>query len=313
MTYKISFIGAGYMTQEHLKAFNDIEDVELDGIFSRTKAKSIELLKKYPIKNVYNSIEELYKSSKPDAVIISVPELSLKGVCEIAFFYPWVILIEKPAGFNLEDAKYILNLSNKYKSQVYVALNRRHYSSTKIIKNKIKSINGTRILNIFDQEDTISALKAGQPKSVVKHWMYANSIHLIDLFRVFCRGSIINVNSILKWNSKVPCTVLSKITFDSGDIGIYQAIWNAPAPWMLTLSTPFARYEMRPIENAYEQLAGTRQQIKLEIDNIDIIYKAGIKVQADEFVNILKGKEHTLPNLEDAFETMKLINKIYEI
>ena len=172
---------------------------------------------------------------------------------------------------------------------------------------------GYIINDIFDQEDTISALKAGQPKSVVKHWMYANSIHLIDLFRVFCRGSIINVNSILKWNSKVPCTVLSKITFDSGDIGIYQAIWNAPAPWMLTLSTPFARYEMRPIENAYEQLAGTRQQIKLEIDNIDIIYKAGIKVQADEFVNILKGKEHTLPNLEDAFETMKLINKIYEI
>ena len=313
MAYKISFIGAGYMTTEHLKAFKDIDGAELVGIYSRTKSKAIDLSIQYGIKHVSDTIDALYTETKTDALVISVPELSLKEICETAFKYPWVILIEKPAGYNLEDAQYILDLADSNKSKVFVALNRRHYASTRVIQNKINNINEPRIVNIFDQEDAVAALKAGQPETVAKNWMYANSIHMIDLFRVFCRGSITEVNNILPWNSNKPSIVLSKINFDSGDVGIYQAIWNAPAPWMLTVSTPSARYEMRPMENAFEQVSGSRQLVKLEIDSVDVNYKAGIKVQADEFICALKGKHHNLPTLDNAFETMRLINKIYEI
>jgi hypothetical protein len=82
---------------------------------------------------------------------------------------------------------------------------------------------------------------------------------------------------------------------------------------MLTISTPTARYEMRPMEYAYEQLAGSRQQIQLEVEDIDITYKAGIKKQAEEFIKVLNNQSHTLPNLDETFESMKLINNIYEI
>jgi hypothetical protein len=70
---------------------------------------------------------------------------------------------------------------------------------------------------------------------------------------------------------------------------------------------------MRPMEYAYEQLAGSRQQIQLEVEDIDITYKAGIKKQAEEFIKVLNNQSYTLPNLDEAFESMKLINKIYEI
>jgi predicted dehydrogenase len=313
MAFKISFIGAGYMTTEHLKAFKDIHNVEFEGIYSKTKSKAVELSKQYGIKNIFDNIDDLYTSTNSDAVIISVPELSLREVCEVVFKYPWISLIEKPVGYNLIDAEYILNLAKKNNAKVYVALNRRHYSSTRNILNKLNNINEKRVVNIFDQEDAISALKAGQPEIVVKNWMYANSIHMIDLFRVFCRGKIIHVNNILKWDANNPNIVLSEIKFESGDIGIYQAIWNAPAPWMLTISTPSARYEMRPMEYAYEQLAGSRQQIQLEVEDIDISYKAGIKKQAEEFIKVLNNQSYILPNLDEAFESMKLINNIYEI
>ena len=313
MSFKFSFIGAGYMTMEHLRAFSDIDDVKFEGIYSRTRSKSVELSKSFAIKSICESIDDLYTKTKSDAVIISVPELSLREVCEAALRYPWVALIEKPVGYNLEDAMYILNLAKNNNSKVFVALNRRHYSSTRLILNKINNIKEPRIVNIFDQEDSIAALKAGQPEIIVKNWMYANSIHLIDLFRVFCRGKIIDVNNILKWDPNNPSVVLSEIKFETGDIGIYQAIWNAPAPWMLTISTSAARYEMRPMEKAYEQLSGSRQQLILEIEDIDIIYKAGIKKQADEFIKALNNQIHTLPNLEEAYESMKLVNKIYEI
>ena len=37
---KIAIIGAGYMAEEHIRAFSDIEDVVVAGIFSRTRSKA---------------------------------------------------------------------------------------------------------------------------------------------------------------------------------------------------------------------------------------------------------------------------------
>jgi predicted dehydrogenase len=119
MAFKISFIGAGYMTTEHLKAFKDIHDVEFEGIYSKTKSKAVEVSKQYGIKNVFDNIDDLYTSTNSDAVIISVPELSLREVCEVVFKYPWTSLIEKPVGYNLNDAEYILNLAKKNNAKVY--------------------------------------------------------------------------------------------------------------------------------------------------------------------------------------------------
>ena len=48
-----------------------------------------------------------------------------------------------------------------------------------INKKKIK-----RLIVINDQEDLIKAKKNGHNKKVLDNWMYANSIHLIDFFRI---------------------------------------------------------------------------------------------------------------------------------
>ena len=43
-------------------------------------------------------------------------------------------------------------------------------------------------MNIFDQENSLATIKLGKPLKVVKNWMYANSIHMIDLAYLFGRG-----------------------------------------------------------------------------------------------------------------------------
>ena len=57
----------------------------------------------------------------------------------------------------------------------------------KKIISKDKSI---RIVNIFDQENSLAAMKLGKPLKVVKNWMYANSIHMIDLAYLFGREKL---------------------------------------------------------------------------------------------------------------------------
>jgi len=309
--YKVAFIGAGYMTKEHLKVFSSIASFELVGIYSRTIEKSYSLSDLYTSITVYDSIKNLYLSKKPDVVVVSVSELSLFDVCKEVFQFPWISLIEKPAGYDLHNAQLILDLSYYYKAKAYVALNRRHYASTRHILEELVSIDSQRIVNVFDQESSLDALLSGQPLKVVENWMFANSIHTIDFFSIFCRGSISSIQNIVPWNPENNFFVCSKISYSSGDIGIYQAIWNAPSPWSVIVNTNEKRFELRPLEQCYEQVLGSRDQNKIDIDMIDLNFKAGLRVQAENVLLACMGKANKLPTLDDAFQSMKLCNSIY--
>lgn len=310
--YKIAIIGAGNMSKEHIKAFKSIDDFEIIGIYSRTKTKAEMLSVEFNIKNVCDSIDELYLKTEADLVIISVPELSTKDVCKVAFKFPWVCLIEKPVGYNLSNAIEILNLAEKNNTKAYAALNRRHYSSTRSLQEDLKDNNEIRIVNVFDQENPQVSLEGGTPKLVVDHWMYANSIHIIDYFTLFCRGSLVNVINLEKWIPGKPCFVFSKLEYSSGDIGIYEAIWEGPGPWAVTVSTPSKRWELRPLEELRTQKYKSRKSILQDINIMDTDFKPGIKLQAEETLKALKGEMNNLTTLKDALVTMDLINKIYE-
>jgi len=313
--YKVAFIGAGYMTEEHIKAFKDIDEVDLVGIYSRTFVRSEVLANKYGIYGVYSSIEELYNVTNADLLIISVPELSTREVAIIAFKYPWTILIEKPVGYNLEEAKYIQEKALENNTRVYVALNRRHYSSTNEVLTAVNNSNGKRIIEVHDQEDALAALNVGQPKIVVDNWMFANSIHIIDYFTLFARGNVIGVENIIPFSKENPIFILSKITYDSGDIGIYKAIWNAPSPWSVSIVTKNDFFELKPLEKAGHQKYGERVLKNFQIHEWDMKFKPGLRRQAELAVLLIKNKDNCiqnfLPTLSDAIQTMELTKKIY--
>jgi predicted dehydrogenase len=307
---KVAFIGAGYMTVEHIKAFKDIDSVSLVGIHSRTKERANNLAKDFGILGVYDSIEDLYNFTKADLVVISVPELSTKDVVLKAFNFPWKCLIEKPVGYNLEEAEFITDYANKKGIVAYVALNRRHYSSTRTLLKKLDINNSNRIIFIQDQEDLNEAIKFGQPELVIKNWMFANSIHLIDMFCILGRGKVTKVENIIKWDPNKPYFVMSKIDFESGDIGIYHAVWNAPGPWSVSVSTLSEKFELKPIEFCNILKLGSRKAQEIEIENIDIKYKPGLRHQAELFVKSLNYPTD-LPTLQGALRSMDIIDKIY--
>ena len=309
---KTAVIGAGYMADEHIKAFSDIPEVSIVGIYSRTQERSDNLAKKYGIAKVYDSIRSLYEGTQADLVVIAVPELSVNTVCKEAFKYPWQALIEKPVGYNLQDAEDIAAAADKAGRKAYVALNRRHYSSTRAVLTEIEDLAGQRLVQVLDQENPVAALEAGQPQLVVDNWMYANSIHIIDYLCVFCRGEVTSVDHVIKWNPQEPRFVMTKVNYSSGDIGVYQAIWNGPGPWAVTVSTQAKRWEMRPLEQAASQVYKSRKSEPLPVHEWDTKFKPGLRLQAEETIKALRGEKHSLPTLADGINTMKLVSKIYQ-
>ena len=308
---KIAVIGAGYMSNEHIKAFKDIINVKVSGIYSRTYKNAACIASKYNIKFVCESIEELYYKTKANLVIIAVPELSVKSVCVEAFKYPWKCLIEKPVGYNLAEANEIVELAKNLNQEAYVALNRRHYSSTRSIKAEIDKSKSDRLVHVFDQENTKLARKNGWPKKVVDNWRYANSIHLVDYFQILCRGKLIKTENIMNWKFNKPCFVFAKLTYSSGDIGLYEAIWEGPGPWAVTVTTKEKYWELRPLEKAQSIDLNSRAFTSVEQDKWDIDFKPGLRKQAEEAIKAILNLPHSLPSLEESLKTTKIIEKIY--
>lgn len=307
---KVAFIGAGYMATEHAKAFSAIDSVEIAGFSSRTDERAQKLAEQYSCKS-YPSIAELYAATKAELVVVSVNELSTRAVMEECFKYDWKILCEKPVGYDLEDAKAIFNSMKAKNREVFVALNRRYYGSVRALLENLEGQKGRRYIHIHDQEDQIAALKVGQPELVVKNWMYANSIHMIDFFSFLGRGEITSVEKVIPYNPEKPDHVLAKISYSSGDIGVYEAVWNRPGPWFSVVTTDDARWEMRPVEQLACQVNGTRKLEPVPGNEWDTKFKPGLYLQAQEILKNLRGEKSSAPTLKDAMKTMELVSQIY--
>ena len=300
------------MAREHLRVIRALQDVDVVGIFSRTSSRAKALASEFDIGFSASSIAELYETTRADGVVIAVSEPATEAICLEAIKHPWQMLVEKPIGLSLDETKRISDAANGMETSFYVAMNRRNYSSTRMALEEVGKIQGTRAVQIFDQEDPLSALNGGRLKQVCDQWHFANSIHLIDLFGVFCRGAPIEVNNVVPWRpGYMAKSTHSVISFDSGDIGIYHSVWNAPGPWSVVIETAKKRFEMRPIESCAVQTYPSRNSKLLQLVEEYNGFKPGLFMQMREFLQALKGNTNNMVTLRTYLESVRLIDELY--
>jgi len=305
----VAIIGAGKIAEEHIKAFKATKRVNIVGIYSRTFYKASMLAKKYNITFVSSNIKDLYYLSKADLLIIAVSVISTKKVCIEALKFNWKILCEKPIGCNYDEFKEIL-LSSKNINNLYVALNRVHFSSTKNILSNLKKIKSKRIIHLFDQEQP-NFLNNKLPSKIKNNWLYANSIHILDFCRIYARGKIVKISKLFFYKNKIKKFFIFQILFTSGDVVLYHLAWNIPGPWSVQIFCDANYFEMKPLEKASQKsLINNKLNQNFNLDINDQIFKPGFKTQAEEMLKIILKKKSQVPNIKDIVFTKQLIRKI---
>jgi predicted dehydrogenase len=305
---RVAIIGGGAMAREHIKAFRDLPDVTVVGIWNRSRDKAEILAKEFGIESVAGSIGDLYDQTRADLAVVAIYETAINPVMKQALAHPWKILMEKPVGLDCDDADDIASAANGH--SVFVGLNRRFMSSTQAALADLDDDPAPRFIHVQDQQSLATARATGHADPVVSNWMYANSIHLVDYLLAFGRGAVTRVTNIVPWNAEKPGVVLAKVAFASGDIGLYEGIWNGPGPWACTVSTPRRRWEMRPLEKAVYQNAGERTVHAVEPHEWDTAFKPGFRRQAEEAIAAVRGASKAVP-LAEALKTMRLIRDIF--
>lgn len=308
---RLAMVGAGKMAREHSLAFRDVPGVKMAGLYSRTRDRADSLARDIPFEQVFNSIDELYDRTHADLLVVAVNMLDMFSVASAALVYPWTILLEKPAGADLREAEELAAASREHR-KVYVALNRRHYASTIAALEDVSSRTDPRYIHVADQQDQAAGAAMGHPPRVVANWMFGNSIHLVDYLRLFGRGAVRSVEPFVAWDAAKPWMVSAKVSFESGDVGIYEGVWSGPGPWAVTVQTAARRWEMRPLERAVYQNRGERTLHEVPPDAMDTRFKPGFRRQAQEAVAAALGRPSRLATIEDSLESMRLVSAIFK-
>ncbi len=305
-------VGAGRMASEWAKAISIHPLFELVGVHSISEDVTAEFRKKFKVAS-FDSVEDMYRNSVADVVIVAVSELSLENVLSTVLEFPWIRLIEKPFGIDLEQSLSLAELSSNHLQKTFVAHNRRFYSSTRELAKRVAKVSDhKRLIRIIDQQDTVAATAIGKPPKVVANWMFANCVHTIDLFRVFGRGQwevTYSEKSRLSDNSFV---LTAHIAFSSGDVGLYHSLWNIPGGWSLSCQTAAGAWEMRPLETLNEIVPGKFSGTGIPLTDSNPDVKPGLWNMLDEVARAAQQQSHGLVSIPDSIETMKLIAEIYD-
>ena len=143
--------------------------------------------------------------------------------------------------------------------------------------------------------------------------MYWNSVHLIDYINIYARGKLVKIKRLKKFNDNKFSENISRLIFSSQDEVLYHCNWNSPGPWSINIIRKNDSVEMKPLENLVQEklVKGKRIRINHNKSKVDTKFKPGLLYQVNNYLKMLNDKKHKLVKLNDYFNTVKLIKKLY--
>jgi len=197
------------------------------------------------------------------------------------------ILVEKPCVLSSEELNSLNTLIRETGAQVFIAYNRRFFSSVARARKIIAEDGGLDLVK-FDFTEwahVIAGLEKDQREK--ERWLLANSTHIIDLafhfsgvpeeLSAFTAGS-------LEWHPESQ-VFAGAGKGSSGALISYGSDWGSASRWWLELFTPKRKLRLCPVETLTETLKGTVVEKPIELEpGLDTEYKPGLYLQTKSFL-----------------------------
>lgn len=198
------------------------------------------------------------------------------------------ILIEKPAGLTLDDIASLHQQAEHQGAEIFVAYNRRFYSSVEKALEIIEEDGGVQSFNFEITEWGHVIAPLSKAEGVKENWFLGNTTHVVDL-AFFLGGTPKDFNCYtsgsLDWHTRSSSFAGAGIC-DNGALFCYHGNWSAPGRWSVEMLTREHRLIFRPMEKLQIQKLGSVAQEFIEIsDKLDVEYKPGLFKQVQAFLS----------------------------
>ncbi len=309
---KVLLVGAGYMGKEYGKVLNDLNIFY--SVICRSKESASKFNEELNVLPIFGGVEKVIKQmhEKPDVAIVAVNvEFLSSTVIELLNHGIKKILVEKPAGLNRSEIQKVHDTCKIVGGEVFVAYNRRFYSSTEKALEIIKSDGGVSSFNFEFTEWGFQIENTLHVSEVKEEWLLANSTHVIDL-AFFLGGNPKEMCSFhsgsLDWHHRASKYAGAGVT-DDGVLFSYQANWDAPGRWAIEILTNNHRLYFKPMEKLYLQKKGSVNVENIKINNqLDIDFKPGLYKQVEAF--LFNKDSEKLLTIEEQINHMDFYEKI---
>jgi len=142
-------------------------------------------------------------------------------------------------------------------------------------------------------------------------WIFANSVHTIDLLRLF-GGEPKDIKAIAHKRFEPRgdqfCAIMET---ESGAIGQYVAHWYSPGGWRVVLYGEGITVEFKPLESG-RWMDKDLKVHEIKVDDVDIEFKPGFYRQMEAFGKMVVegGLKWPALDLASAYQTMLLAEQI---
>lgn len=314
---RVLIVGSGYMCEEYYKVLKDIgiQDIWIVG---RGREKIDKLKKEYNIeKAFYGGLSEFIKNfDRKIHFDLIINTVNVENLYEINKFILEsnlgnLLLSEKPGCLNSEEADYLNNLSKVKNKKIFIAYNRRFYSSVLKLKNLL--LNKKDILSIFFSFTEIleKIIKQNFPKEVKKKLLIANSSHVIDLvFHLI--GMPAELNSFYYYkNEDFNYGIYYGSGLSENNIPfVYHSNWLSKGRWLIEIYCKNYKYILCPLEKLIIQKDNFNKELEIiDEDDDDKNFKPGLKKMLLSVINKNDLYEN-LCTINELTKTMKFYESI---
>lgn len=310
----VLLIGSGYMAREYLKVLLKLNcNVTIVG---RGIEKIGLLSKEYPQFNYFPGGVEKYLKQATNIPLFAINAASVGELkrTSILLLKAGVknLLIEKPGDLYAEGLIAIELVAKKNNAQVYIAYNRRFYSSILALQTEVLKDGGI-VSSHFEFTEWIHTIDPEMYASeVLQKWIIANSSHVIDTaFLLIGKPkelhATVSGRNVIDWHRSG--SVFTGSGLSENDIPFtYHSNWEAPGRWAIEINTRKRRFYLKPMEKLQVQSIGSVEVIMFPLDDqLDIEYKPGLFMQTRALLNL------DFKNLVSLREQIDLIPFYYSI
>lgn len=286
----IWIIGASAMASEYVKVLKTLNKDFF--VIGRGEKSALSFEEETGIKPIIGGLDSFIdtKPSVPSYAICAVGAEQLCLTAQSLIKYGVKnILVEKPGGLNMDDMKVTADMAAEVNANVYVAYNRRFYSSVLKAEEIIKEDGGVTSFNFEFTEWSHTIHPDHRPIELFNNWLLANSTHVIDT-AFFLGGYPKEMTSLhsgeerIDWHPSGSIFAGAGIS-ETGALFSYQANWQAPGRWVIEILTNKHRLYFKPMETLQIQNLGSVGVDPVEIDDtLDKDFKAGFYLQTKAFI-----------------------------
>lgn len=310
---KVYLIGTGPMAEEYVNVLHAMEISPI--VIGRGQESADRFESKTGIKPITGGFQSHVSTNEviEDSyfIIATGTEVLMENLLLTLTTKPYRVLVEKPGAISIEE---LLKNEEKllpFSDKIFVAYNRRFYSSVIEAQRIIEEDGGLTSLHFEFTEWAHRIGPLQKAPGVKENWFFANSTHIVDLAFYLAgepeKWAAYSKKGNLDWHDK-SIFVGSGITKNEV-LFSYHSNWESAGRWGIELMTKKRKLILKPLEELKEQLLGEVSENLISSNSkVDENFKPGL---FNLIVSFLNAQDINTTNLKVISDLLSWADKYY--